>query len=53
MHDIFHVSLLEQDTMRKGRVDKALPEPDKDVEFETGGNKKYVVKVIINNAVYD
>ncbi len=27
IHDVFHVSLLEQDTTRKGRVDsKALPE---------------------------
>ncbi len=29
IHDVFHVSLLEQDTTKKGRVDKALPEPEK------------------------
>ncbi len=38
--------------MRKGRVDKALPEPEKDLEFETGGNKEYEVEAIIGNAVY-
>ncbi len=37
IHDVFHVSLLEQDTTRKRRVDKALPEPEK--EFEAGDNK--------------
>ena len=26
IHNIFHVSLLEQDTTRKEQVDKALPE---------------------------
>ncbi len=31
---------------------KALPEPEKDLEFEAGGNKKYKVKAIIDNAVY-
>ncbi len=46
------MSLLEQDTTRKGQVDKALPELEKDVKFETGGNKKYKVKAIINSAVY-
>ncbi len=40
IYNVFHVSLLEQDTTRKGRVDKALPEPEKDMEFEAGGNKK-------------
>ncbi len=45
--------LLEQDTTRKGRVDKALPEPEKEIEFEAGDNKEYEVKAIIDNAVYD
>ncbi len=35
------MSLLEQDITKKGRVDKALPEPEKDVEFELRGNKEY------------
>ncbi len=46
------MSLLKQDTTRKGRVDKALPEPEKDLEFEAEGDKKYKVKEIINSAVY-
>ncbi len=38
IHDVFYVSLLEQDTTRKGRVDKALPEPEKEFELEAGDN---------------
>ncbi len=53
IHDVFHVSLLEQDIPRKRRVDKTLPELEKDVEFEAGGNKEYEVKVIIDSTVYD
>ncbi len=53
IYDVFHVSLLEQDTTRKGRVDKkTLPKPEKELEFEAKGNKEYEVKIIINNAVY-
>ncbi len=52
IHDVFHVLLLEQDTTRKVRVDKALPEPEKELEFDAGGNKEYKVKAIINSAVY-
>ncbi len=44
--------LLEQDTTRKGRVDKALPEPEKEFEFEAGDNKEYEVKAIIDSAMY-
>ncbi len=33
-------------------MDKALPEPEKDLEFEARGNKKYEVKAIIDSAVY-
>ncbi len=33
-------------------MDKALPEPEKDVEFGTEGSKKYEVKAIIDSAVY-
>ncbi len=46
------MSLLEQDTTRKGRVDKALPEPEKEFEFEAGDNKEYEVEAIIDSAVY-
>ncbi len=52
IHDVFHVSLLEQDIIRKKRVDNALPESKKDLEFKAGGNKEYEVKVIINSTVY-
>ncbi len=51
IYNVFHVSLPEQNTTRKGRVDsKALREPEK--EFEAGDNKEYDVKAIINSAVY-
>ena len=46
MHDIFHVSLLEQDTTRKGRVD------EKAMELDAGDNKEYKVKAICDSAVY-
>ncbi len=46
------MSLLEQDTTRKGRVDKVLPEPEKKVEFEAGDNKEYEVEAIIDSTVY-
>ncbi len=52
IHYVFHVSLLEQDTSRRGQVDKALPEPEKDLEFGAGDDKEYEVKTIIDNAVY-
>ena len=32
IHDVFHVSLLEQDTTRKGRVDKEV----RQMEFNAG-----------------
>ncbi len=47
------MSLLEQDTIRKGQVDKALLEPEKEIEFEAGDNKEYEVEAIIDSAVYD
>ncbi len=53
IHDIFYVSLLEQDTTKKRQVDEILPELEKDLEFETGGHKEYEVKAIIDSAVYD
>ena len=45
------MSLLEQETIRKNRVDKALPEPKKDLMFQTGDNKEYEVKPIINSTI--
>ncbi len=38
--------------MKKKRLDKALPELEKNLEFEAGGNKEYEVKAIIDSAVY-
>ncbi len=38
--------------MTKKQVDKALQEPEKDLEFETKGNKEYEVKAIINSVIY-
>ena len=48
MHNIFYVSLLEQNTTRKERVDKRV----KDLELEAGDRKKYKVEAIWDSAVY-
>ena len=45
IHDIFHVSLLEQDITRKER-ELSVP------EFEPGDNKEYKLEAIRNSAVY-
>ena len=39
IHDVFHVSLLEQDTTKKGRVN----DTQLNFEFEAGDNKEYKV----------
>ena len=52
IHDVFHVSLLEQDIIKKKQVDKALLESKKNLEFEAEGNKEYKIKAIINSTVY-
>ncbi len=43
--------MLEQDITKKGQVNNILPESEK--EFEAKNNKKYKVKAIIDNAVYN
>ena len=50
IHDVFHVSLLEQDTTRKGWVDKKV----RQMEFDVGDDKsgEYKVEVIWDSAVY-
>ena len=48
MHNVFHVSLQEQDTTRKEKVDKRV----KELELEAGNNKEYKVEAIWNSAVY-
>ncbi len=52
IHNIFHVLQLEKDTTRKRRVDNALPEPKKELEFEARGNKEYEIEAIIDSMVY-
>ena len=47
IHDVFHVSLLEQDTTRKGR-EFSVPE----FELEPGDDKEYEVEAIRDSAVY-
>ena len=49
IHDVFHLSLLEQGTTRKGRVDeKTLL-----LEFEDNSeDKEYEVEAICNSAIY-
>ena len=48
VHDVFDVSLLEQDPIRKERVDKKVTELD----FEAWNSEEYKVEVIWNSAVY-
>ena len=49
IHDVFHVSLLEHDTTRKGRVDE-----NNVAELDAGGDEggKYDVEAICDSAVY-
>ncbi len=49
IHDVFHVSLLEQDTTRKERVDKTTSR----LEFESDSNgEKYEIEAIHDSVVY-
>ena len=48
VHDVFHVSLLEQDTTRKGRVSEEIPELDAGDE----DSEQYEVEAIRDSAVY-
>ena len=50
IYDVFHVSLLEQDTTRKERMNELFPEPEP--ELYAGDNKEYKVEAIKNSAVY-
>ena len=50
IHDIFHVSLLEQDITRKGGMNELYPEPEP--KLYAGDNKEYEVEAIIDSAVY-
>ena len=46
IHDIFYVSLLEQDNTRKGRVKETQ------LKLDTGNSKEYKVEAIWDSAVY-
>ena len=48
VYDVFHVSLLEQNTTRKRRIDEKV----RQIEFDIGDNKEYEVKAIWDNTVY-
>ena len=50
IHDVFYVSLLEQNTTRKGRINELFSEPE--TEFDAGDNKEYKVEAIKDSAVY-
>ena len=50
IYNVFYISLLEQDTTKKGQVDKKTAEQ---LEFEAGGDdKEYKVEGICNSAIY-
>ena len=48
IHEIFHVSLLKQDTIKKGQVN----DTQLNFEFEADDNKEYKVDGIWDSAVY-
>ena len=48
IHNVFHVSLQEQDTTRKEWVNENMTE----LEFDASNSKEYKVKAIWDNAVY-
>ena len=50
IHNVFHVSLLEQNTTKKGRMNELFPKPEP--KFDTDDNKKYKVEAIIDSDVY-
>ena len=46
------MSLPEQDIIKRWQIDnKALPKPEKDMEFKTRGDKEYDIKTIIDSAM--
>lgn len=49
IYDIFHISLLKQDTIKKKQV-KELLEPEQ--KLNSKDNKEYKIKTICNNEVY-
>ena len=53
IYNVFHVSLLEQDTTSKKQViHKALPKLEKDLEFDNADSKVYEIETIIDSVIY-
>ena len=48
IHNVFYISLLEQDTTRKKWMNEFTEVP----KFELGNNKEYELEAIQDNAVY-
>ena len=48
IHNVFHVSLLEQDTTKNEQMDKKVTELD----FEAGNSEEYEIEAIWDSAVY-
>ena len=48
INDVFHVSLPELDTSRKGQVGKKVTK----LEFEAGNSKEYKIEAIWDSIVY-
>ena len=48
IHNVFHVSLLKQNTTKKKRVDENVTK----LEFNAGNSEEYKVEAIWDNAVY-
>ncbi len=52
IQDVFHVSLLKQNTIIKRQVNQNDTIPELKKEFKTKDDKKYEVKAIINSIMY-
>ena len=50
IHNVFHLSLLEQDITWKEQMNKLFLEPEP--EFDAIDNKEYKVEAIIDSAIY-
>ena len=48
IYDVFYMSLLKQNTIRKKQVDEKVNK----LEFEAGNSKEYKVEAIWNSVVY-
>ena len=51
IHDVFYMSLLEQNTTRKGRVDKNVIQLT-ELDADDDENNEYKVEAICDSAIY-